>query len=173
MAPDDDDTDSLHSQGMHSQGRNSGTPTPQDALSSPTHRKHLMETWLLLEFCNRGCISDAVEKGWFRQQQQGPGSGLQGALAGPGGATLQQQLAADSSLTSKSSSFSGGLVSAAPDLPAILATAREVAAAMSYLHHKGMLHGDLTGNNVLLTAAPAERRGYIAKVGGWGGGLLY
>jgi serine/threonine protein kinase len=132
-----------------------------------------METWLLLEFCNRGCISDAVEKGWFRQQQQGPGSGLQGALAGPGGAALQQQLAADSSLTSKSSSFSGGLVSAAPDLPAILATAREVAAAMSYLHHKGMLHGDLTGNNVLLTAAPAERRGYIAKVGGWGGGLLY
>jgi hypothetical protein len=26
----------------------------------------MMETWLVLEFCNRGCISDAVDKGWFR-----------------------------------------------------------------------------------------------------------
>lgn len=105
------------------------------------------DRWLLLEFCNRGCISDAVEKGWFRQQ---PPAVLLGDEAGAG--------------SSVSSSFSGGLSCPAPDLAAILATAREVAAAMSYLHHKNMLHGDLTGNNVLLTAAPAEQRGYTAKV---------
>ena len=98
---------------------------------------------------NRGCISDAVEKGWFRQQQ--PALLVGDAAAG-----------ADSSMGS--SSFAGGLSCAPPDLAAILATAREVAAAMSYLHHKNMLHGDLTGNNVLLTAAPAEARGFTAKV---------
>lgn len=97
---------------------------------------------------HRGCISDAVEKGWFRLQAGGGGSS--GALQG-----------GDSSVES---SFTGGLSSAAPDMAAILATAREVAAAMSYLHHNNMLHGDLTGNNVLLTAAPGEKRGYTAKV---------
>lgn len=97
---------------------------------------------------NRGCISDAVEKGWFRGQAGGGGS--RGALQG--------------GESSVESSFTGGLSSAAPDMGAILATAREVAAAMSYLHHNNMLHGDLTGNNVLLTAAPGEKRGYTAKV---------
>jgi hypothetical protein len=96
---------------------------------------------------HRGCISDAVEKGWFRQQ--------------PSGATPSALSLGDGSVES---SFSGGLTSPAPDLCAILACAREVSAAMSYLHHKNMLHGDLTGNNVLLTAAPAEKRGYTAKV---------
>lgn len=114
--------------------------------------------WLLLEFCNRGCISDAVEKGWFRQQPA---------------VVLGDAAAAGADSSACSSSFTGGPSSPAPDLAAILATAREVAAAMSYLHHKNMLHGDLTGNNVLLTAAPAERRGYTAKVrGGRAGPVL-
>lgn len=66
--------------------------------------------------------------------------------------------------SSVESEFTGGLSSPGPNIPAILATAREVAAAMTYLHHKNMLHGDLTGNNVLLTAAPSEERGFSAKV---------
>ena len=27
---------------------------------------NMVETWLVLEFCNNGCISDAVQKGYFR-----------------------------------------------------------------------------------------------------------
>lgn len=146
MAADDDDDGSQHSYTLNSSNPAAGVA--RDSYSSRPPRKQLMETWLLLEFCNRGCISDAVEKGWFRQQPQGPT---------PSGVSI-----GDGSVES---SFSGGLTCPAPDMSAILATAREIAAAMSYLHHKNMLHGDLTGNNVLLTAAPAEKRGYTAKVG--------
>ena len=34
------------------------------------------------------------------------------------------------------------------DLPAVLQTAQEVASAMSFLHARDIVHGDLTGNNV-------------------------
>lgn len=83
------------------------------------------QTWLVLEFCNRGCVADAVSKGWFRKQ----GSRFE------------------------------------PDLKAILPTAREIAGALSYLHAKNILHGDLTGSNVLLTVTAEGHRGWMAKVG--------
>eukprot|EP00878_Enallax_costatus_P031151 GHUV01034037.1.p1 GENE.GHUV01034037.1~~GHUV01034037.1.p1 ORF type:complete len:246 (-),score=43.52 GHUV01034037.1:207-944(-) len=52
-----------------------------------------------------------------------------------------------------------------PDLKAILPTAREIAGALSYLHSKNILHGDLTGSNVLLTVTAEGSRGWMAKVG--------
>jgi len=39
------------------------------------------------------------------------------------------------------------------DLPAVLATAAEIAAGMSYLHARGIVHGDLTGANILLASS--------------------
>jgi tRNA A-37 threonylcarbamoyl transferase component Bud32 len=39
-----------------------------------------------------------------------------------------------------------------------------MAGALSYLHSKNILHGDLTGNNVLLTVTADDRRGFVAKV---------
>eukprot|EP00878_Enallax_costatus_P010057 GHUV01010498.1.p1 GENE.GHUV01010498.1~~GHUV01010498.1.p1 ORF type:complete len:719 (+),score=216.73 GHUV01010498.1:179-2335(+) len=87
-----------------------------------------LETWLVLEFCNRGCVGDGVTKGWFRKQ----GSRFE------------------------------------PDLKAILPTAREIAGALSYLHSKNILHGDLTGSNVLLTVTAEGSRGWMAKVSDFG-----
>jgi serine/threonine protein kinase len=34
----------------------------------------------------------------------------------------------------------------------VLAVAAEIAAGMSYLHARGIVHGDLTGANILLTS---------------------
>ncbi len=42
------------------------------------------------------------------------------------------------------------------DLPAVLATAAEIAAGMSYLHARGIVHGDLTGANILLASCPVR-----------------
>jgi hypothetical protein len=51
-----------------------------------------------------------------------------------------------------------------PNIPVVLATAAEIAKALAYLHSKNILHIDLTGNNVLLTKANSDARGWMAKV---------
>ena len=47
-------------------------------------------------------------------------------------------------------------------------TAYEIAAAMCYLHGKDILHGDLCGGNILLSASSRDERGFIAKVADFG-----
>jgi len=66
----------------------------------------------------------------------------------------------------------------APHMPAILATAREVASACAHLHAGGVVHGDLSAYNVLLAsgggggraggAAMLGDRGWTAKVADFG-----
>lgn len=41
---------------------------------------------------------------------------------------------------------------------------QDIASALAYLHARGTLHGDLTGNNCLLDASPEDPRGFVAKV---------
>jgi tRNA A-37 threonylcarbamoyl transferase component Bud32 len=52
-------------------------------------------------------------------------------------------------------------------MSSILATASEVASALLYLHSHGIVHGDLSAWNVLLTSSGAAAmqggRGFIAK----------
>ncbi|PRW61273.1 Serine threonine- kinase CTR1 [Chlorella sorokiniana] len=55
-----------------------------------------------------------------------------------------------------------------PDLRAILLTMRDVAAALSYLHSVGVVHGDLSGNNVLLSPSSPDERGFTAMVADFG-----
>ncbi|WIA41989.1 hypothetical protein OEZ86_009290 [Tetradesmus obliquus] len=97
----------------------------------------LQEVWMVLEFCNRGTLSDAIQRGWL--------------LSVRDGAPQPGQL----------------------DLLRALATAREVARAMEYLHSQSVLHGDLNGNNILLAGAAlapdgVDRRGFTAKVADFG-----
>ncbi|GBF93165.1 hypothetical protein Rsub_05896 [Raphidocelis subcapitata] len=50
---------------------------------------------------------------------------------------------------------------------AVVATAREVAEGMAYLHAEGLLHGDLSAANILLASPPpgaGDARGFVAKV---------
>ncbi|GFR53121.1 hypothetical protein Agub_g15837 [Astrephomene gubernaculifera] len=98
------------------------------ATDADNEGRTLLETWMVLEFCNKGGLSDAIERGWFRKRH---------------------------------SLFE-------VDFRALVATAREVAAAMTYLHDKNILHGDLTGNNVLLTASDRDERHFVAKVADFG-----
>lgn len=39
---------------------------------------------------------------------------------------------------------------------------------MAYLHGKGILHGDLCGGNILLSASCREERGFTVKVADFG-----
>lgn len=51
---------------------------------------------------------------------------------------------------------------------AVLQTLQEIAAALQYLHSHDVLHGDLTGGNVLLTASDKDTRGFVCKVADFG-----
>eukprot|EP00747_Dinoflagellata_sp_TGD_P141963 gnl/TRDRNA2_/TRDRNA2_176190_c0_seq2.p1 gnl/TRDRNA2_/TRDRNA2_176190_c0~~gnl/TRDRNA2_/TRDRNA2_176190_c0_seq2.p1 ORF type:complete len:513 (+),score=49.89 gnl/TRDRNA2_/TRDRNA2_176190_c0_seq2:2-1540(+) len=53
------------------------------------------------------------------------------------------------------------------DFPRIAEVCCEIACAVSYLHYRGVVHRDLTGNNVLLTMAQCSK-GFISKVGDFG-----
>jgi len=48
------------------------------------------------------------------------------------------------------------------------ATALEIAAALAYLHGLNLLHGDLTGGNILLSSSHVNERGFCAKVADFG-----
>lgn len=87
---------------------------------------NLSEVWLISEFCNRGPLLTAIERGAF--------------------------------LTQPSAQYGQ------PNLIAVLQTLQEIAAAMHYLHSHGIVHGDLTGGNVLLTSSDKDARGFSAKV---------
>lgn len=65
-------------------------------------------------------------------------------------------------LLDEASHFSGVL-----GLNRLLLTALELAKALAYLHRLDILHGDLTGGNVMLTSQPATQddpRGFTVKV---------
>ena len=89
-------------------------------------RQILSEVWLIAEFCNRGPLLTAIERGAF--------------------------------LTQPSAQYGQ------PNLIAVLQTLQEIAAAMQYLHSHDVVHGDLTGGNVLLTSSDKDARGFTAKV---------
>ncbi|GAB4814749.1 hypothetical protein N2152v2_001795 [Parachlorella kessleri] len=96
------------------------------------------EVWLIQEYCNRGPLLTAVERGAFLQPAALAGQGA----GGPQQAQQQQQ----------------------PNLVAVLQTLQEIAAALQYLHEHNVVHGDLTGGNVLLTTSDKDARGFTAKV---------
>ncbi|KAI8473688.1 MAG: kinase-like domain-containing protein [Monoraphidium minutum] len=61
----------------------------------------------------------------------------------------------------------GRIPGGALDLLAVLSTAREVASGMAYLHSLGIIHGDLTASNVLLSgrgAGEADAQGFAAQI---------
>lgn len=93
----------------------------EDDRATPT-----CEVWIISEFCNRGPLLTAIERGAF--------------------------------LTQPSVQYGQ------PNLIAVLQTLQEIAAAMQYLHFHDIIHGDLTGGNVLLTASDKDARGFAAKV---------
>jgi serine/threonine protein kinase len=103
-----------------------GEGARRGSLDASAGAKHLSEVWLISEFCNRGPLLTAIERGAF--------------------------------LTQPSAQYGQ------PNLIAVLQTLQEVAAAMHYLHSHGIVHGDLTGGNVLLTSSDKDARGFSAKV---------
>eukprot|EP00877_Chromochloris_zofingiensis_P005863 jgi/Chrzof1/152/Cz01g05090.t1_MAPK len=54
------------------------------------------------------------------------------------------------------------------DIHVVALTALEIASAMEYLHDRNVLHGDLSGGNIMLTSSSINPHGFTAKVGDFG-----
>lgn len=116
------------------------TPVPDSSLSanrpepSRPNKHAIHQTWIVLEYCDKGSLQDAVDRGWFRTAPS--------QTAGP------------------------------PNMCAITSTALEVSSALLYLHSHGIVHGDLSAWNVLLTTSGSTAmqggRGFVAKVADFG-----
>ncbi|KAK9824876.1 hypothetical protein WJX74_002458 [Apatococcus lobatus] len=89
-----------------------------------------MQSWLIMDYCDKGSLIEAIDKGWFQIR------------------------------TSKNVFI--------PNMASILLTARELASGMAYVHSLGILHGDLKGPNILLTASSEDARGFTSKISDFG-----
>ena len=50
--------------------------------------------------------------------------------------------------------------------PVPVSALQDIAEGMAFLHTHGILHADMSGNNILLASDPVDPRGFVAKVCG-------
>eukprot|EP00887_Chlorella_sp_A99_P008024 scaffold12.g8024.t1 len=134
-------------------------PSLEAALSRALTHPHLVETLAY------DCTYDAEEEPW---EGEGAGEGEAGEFAAKrhcqcwivqaycGRGTLLD--AVDRGWLRRQRTLEGEI-----DMHRLLLTARDVASGLAFLHANSVLHGDLSGNNVLLAAAPDDPRGFVAK----------
>ncbi|PSC70418.1 Serine threonine-kinase CTR1 [Micractinium conductrix] len=111
-----------------------------------TGREH-HQVWLVGEYCNRGSLLDAIDRGLLHHPRTAAAASSSPAAGGPP-------------------------CSSGPNLPAILAAAEEIAGVLTYLHANDVIHGDLTPSNVLLTSAAKDPRRWVCKVADFGLSLI-
>ncbi|GLI66067.1 hypothetical protein VaNZ11_009786 [Volvox africanus] len=113
-----------------------GNSGPSGASEKWTHDEVLIrhQTWLIMEYCDRGCLQDAIDRGWLR--------------------------------------ISPAMEASGPRMDAVLATALELASALSFLHSKDIVHGDMSAWNVMLCTSGATAsvggRNFVAKIADFG-----
>ncbi len=117
-------------------GETRAKESPRHASGSnpESSEKLISELWLVSEFCNRGPLLTAIENGLFMIHASNVAGG------------------------------NSSLPESQTNLIYILQTAQEISAAMEYLHGHDVVHGDLTGGNVLLQSSDKDGRGFQAKV---------
>jgi serine/threonine protein kinase len=52
--------------------------------------------------------------------------------------------------------------------PEVLGISVDITSGVTYMHSRGIIHGDLTANNVLLVCRPASVKGFMCKVSDFG-----
>ncbi|CAL5218507.1 g194 [Coccomyxa viridis] len=111
------------------------------SMNSPEESggKQFTETWLVLEYCDRGNLQDAVDRGVFVMHR--------GAQAVANGAATGENMC---------------------NVRSVRETAKEIASALAYLHSLNILHGDLSGGNILLTSSNKDPRKFTCKVADFG-----
>ncbi|GLI62459.1 hypothetical protein VaNZ11_005090, partial [Volvox africanus] len=104
----------------------------------------------------------------------GEGSGSSGGAGGGGAAIMDwrlyiiQEFADAGPLAEVYGDLDMWPLPGAPNLPSVVALALGITSALSYLHSKRIIHGDLNPNNVLLKRDSREPSGLVVKVADFG-----
>lgn len=132
---------------------------------------------LLPQYCDRGTLNDAIDRGWLRESPaEGAPLDARSVLA-----TAQvDALLCDGSperigrrARGQQASVPAMSSAACPACPVTAPTrglsapslTQDIASALAFLHSRSMIHGDLSGGNVLLVTDGDDPRGFHAKVG--------
>ncbi|GAB4820761.1 hypothetical protein N2152v2_007807 [Parachlorella kessleri] len=119
-----------------------GPPVSRSTEASrPVGNEVRQEVWIVQSYCNRGSLLRAIEKGKLNEPDGTP--------------DLEVIL---------STAWVAGPCPEALLLCCALHAAADIAGALEYLHVNGLVHGDLSCNNVLLASSNKDRRRWIAQV---------
>ena len=115
----------------------------------------LDETWIVLEYCDRGNLEVANRRGRLRMKGGGGGGAPAPAPATPSSTTAPTTPRPPATT---------------PDLAVIYACLRDIASGLAYLHSVGVVHGDVKPANVLLKSLADDPagRGWVAKLADFG-----
>jgi hypothetical protein len=117
--------------------------------------------------CFMPLLQDAILSHLFREVEPGEashceGSSGEGSPSSSSGAPPSPFEAAVAAGQPGVAPLAGGSPRGAPRMDAILRTALEVAEGMAYLQARSIVHGDLTGANILLQSKPVRVATYPA-----------
>ena len=157
-------TEAVHnSVGLPHYSSASGSNSPAVVLTLPSAdgervlSDQLLETWMLLEYCDQGNLEAAAREARFKHDF------VSRSLTFLDGHSGKMQ-----SYARASWAYTGLLLRIMSALQAsIYLCLMDIASGMDYLHSLGVLHGDVKGANVLLkTTAPTayDPRGFVCKV---------
>ncbi|KAI8471115.1 MAG: kinase-like domain-containing protein [Monoraphidium minutum] len=141
-----------------------------------------VQSWelrLVQELCDLGSLRDALNAGTFKPTapaapaggEGAAAAGAEGAAAGGGSGGGGQSGGQSGGQTGEGggqTGVGGGQTLDRENLLKVLDTALDIARAVAHLHAQSIIHSDLKARNILLKSAPAESRGFVAKVADFG-----
>ncbi|GBF87403.1 hypothetical protein Rsub_00114 [Raphidocelis subcapitata] len=135
--------------------------------SAPCGARSEAQTWLVLEYCDQGNLSDAVHAGMLHTRPVLP-TEEEGTGSGSGGSSSSSSSGEPTPRGGRARRDNRGFPFESLDLPRALALLLDVARGMAYLHARNVVHADLKCQNVLLAAVPAAFWGQTAKISDFG-----
>ncbi|GLC66944.1 hypothetical protein PLESTF_000494600 [Pleodorina starrii] len=145
----------------------SGVNSTSSSCTEPSGNEAIV---LVMEYCDRGSLKEAIQDGSFLQREalaqvQALHRQMQQQQQGGQSQAAQQQLVQQQQQAAQMLAR-GGV--ALLNMKSVYSTLLEVSLALRHMHGLHMVHCDLKPQNVLLKSSPRDPRGFTAKLSDFG-----